>query len=414
MRWAPLARRSSVTRRSSIATDAPESGYLRPSDAEFERRRSALAELLAASEVDALLVYGNDASRHDIRYLTAWPPGWDTICWWLPGTLPRLYLPSPNHVPGAAEMTAGLADARDAGADMAATVAADLRGALPRSGERSRVGTIGPIPAWLHRRLVGALEGIELVDVGVAFRALRLVKSEEELAWTRRAAALCDEGIAALVEAAGPGVRDDELVAVVEHAYRRMGGEHGICFLASAPMTGGGRVVPSVYPSRRVVRAGDAISIELSAGIGGVTGQVLRTVAVGDEVPAAFRRIHEVADAAFAAIAAAIKPGASAADLLTAAALIDDAGLTVVDDVVHGYGGGYLPPVTRTPATQSRPVPDLRLEPGMLLVVQPNVVDREQGVGVQTGELLAVTARGHERLHSVERGLLFSSNPVAA
>jgi Xaa-Pro dipeptidase len=218
----------------------------------------------------------------------------------------------------------------------------------------------------------------------------------------------------ALVEAARPGVRDDELVAAVEHAYRSEGGEHGICFLASAPMAGGGRVVPSPYPSRRVVADGDAISIELSAGIGGFTGQVLRTVAVGDDVPAIFRRVHDVAEAAFERITAAIKPGAPATDLLAAAAVIDDACFSVVDDVVHGYGGGYLPPVLRTPATQTRAVPDLRLEPGMLLVVQPNVFDPVSGIGVQTGELVAVSESGYESLHSVEQGLLFASARVSA
>lgn len=369
---------------------------------------------MAAADVDALVIYGNDASRHDIRYLTAWPPGWDTICWWAPGMLPSLYLPSPNHVPAAAEMSAGLAEARDGGADMAATAAIDLLTALPRSGGRRRVGTIGPMPERIGRRLVDALEEVELVDMGASYREMRLVKSQEELAWTRRAAALCDEGIAALVDTARPGIRDDELVAVVENSYRRLGGEHGICFLASAPMSGGGRVVPSQYPSRRVVQATDAISIELSAGVGGVTGQVLRTVAVGDEVPEAFRKVHDVAEAAFAAIAATIRPGASAAELLAAAAVIDDAGFTVVDDVVHGYGGGYLPPVLRTPATQSRPVPDLRLQPGMLLVVQPNVVDFVAGIAVQTGELVAVSDSGFDSLHTAEQGLLFATSRVSA
>ena len=299
-------------------------------------------------------------------------------------------------------MSAGLAEARSSGQDVVATVAADIRAI---AGCR-RVGLIGPIPAWIHRRLVSALDGIELIDVGTAFRNLRLVKSDEELEWTRRAAALCDLGMAALVKAVRPGVRDDELVATVEHAYRSRGGEHGICFLASAPMSGGGRIVPSPYPSRRVVRPGDSVSIELSAGIGGFTGQVLRTIAVGGDIPDAFRRVHDVADAAYSAISAAIKPGASAADLLAAAGLIDDAGFTVVDDVVHGYGGGYLPPVLRTPATQERPVSDLQLQPGMLLVVQPNVVDPQARIGVQTGELLVVTETGSERVHTVGRGLL--------
>jgi len=92
--------------------------------------------------------------------------------------------------------------------------------------------------------------------------------------------------------------------------------------------------------------------------------------------------------------------------LLACGDVIDDAGLTVVDDVVHGYGGGYLPPVLRTPATQRRPPPALVLEPGMMVVIQPNVVDRARGLGVQTGELVVVTQDGAATFHALPRGLL--------
>jgi hypothetical protein len=42
----------------------------------------------------------------------------------------------------------------------------------------------------------------------------------------------------------------------------------------------------------------------------------------------------------------------------------------------------------------------------MTIVIQPNVVTRDESAGVQTGELIAVTPEGAERLHDYERGLL--------
>jgi Xaa-Pro dipeptidase len=39
-------------------------------------------------------------------------------------------------------------------------------------------------------------------------------------------------------------------------------------------------------------------------------------------------------------------------------------------------------------------------------VIQPNVITPDESAGVQTGELVAVGARGPERLHGYERGLL--------
>ena len=86
--------------------------------------------------------------------------------------------------------------------------------------------------------------------------------------------------------------------------------------------------------------------------------------------------------------------------------MIGDAGFTTRDDLVHGFVGGYLPPVLGDTTRTLEEVPDFKLEQGMTIVVQPNVVTRDESAGVQTGELVAVTPDGAERLHEYERGLL--------
>jgi Xaa-Pro aminopeptidase len=86
--------------------------------------------------------------------------------------------------------------------------------------------------------------------------------------------------------------------------------------------------------------------------------------------------------------------------------VIEEAGFTTLDDLVHGFGGGYLPPVlgSRSRHLDPRPAPPIRT--GMTLVVQPNVVTTDGRAGVQFGELLHVTASGAERLHAAPRGML--------
>ena len=42
----------------------------------------------------------------------------------------------------------------------------------------------------------------------------------------------------------------------------------------------------------------------------------------------------------------------------------------------------------------------------MTVVVQPNVITRDQKAGVQVGELIRVTETGFERLHNAPRGFL--------
>jgi Xaa-Pro dipeptidase len=368
---------------------------------EYTRRWRSIDDLLAQQHLDAIAVFGNQQSRTDIQYLTGWAPRQDS---WLVagvGRSPALRVQLFNHVPTARRM-AGLDDVDWAGNDSVATVGGEL---LAHAGVR-RVGLLGPIPWQVHGRLAALLDDVELVDVGPAFKRLRLIKSEAEIAWMRRGAELSDAGLAALLDGARVGMAEDELGAIVEFGYGRLGGQHGICFLAAAPMSGGGRIVPAQHWSQRRLRSGDSVMIELSAGVGGYTGQVLRTIAIDAEPPPAYQRLHDIASEAFEAIVAAIRPGLAAAELQTVAGLIDRAGLTVCDDVVHGYGGGYLPPILRTPATAHGRPPDLELRAGMMLVVQPNVVSADGRLGVQTGELVVVTDDGAVSLHTAPRGLL--------
>lgn len=375
--------------------------YPRFDDAEYAARWRAIDSLLGEAGADAFVVFGNHNARAEMQYLTAWGPRQDSYLIAGGSRPPALRVQLYNHVPTARLMSV-VDDVEWAGADSISSVASDLR----TRGSVRRVALLGPIPWQAQAKLAGALDGVTFIDLGTAFKRHRLIKSAAEITWTRRGADLSDAGLAALVSGARPGLYEDELGSVVEAGYGRLGGQHGICFIATAPMTGGGRVVPSQHWARRPISAGDAVMIELSAGVGGYTGQVLRTVAVAADPPREYQQLHDVASAAFEAIVDAIRPGVTAAQIESVAGLIDQAGMTVCDDVVHGYGGGYLPPVIRTPATAHGRMPDLELAPGMMLVVQPNVVSADGRLGVQTGELVLVTENGVEPLHHAPRGLL--------
>jgi Xaa-Pro aminopeptidase len=119
-----------------------------------------------------------------------------------------------------------------------------------------------------------------------------------------------------------------------------------------------------------------------------------------------YRDLHAAADAAFDAIAAVLKAGATPNEVIDASGVIEDAGFTIIDDLLHGYGGGYLPPILGSKSRPAGPVPPEPFRAGQTVVIQPNVVTRDGKAGVQTGELVAVTETGIERLHSIPRGFV--------
>jgi hypothetical protein len=80
--------------------------------------------------------------------------------------------------------------------------------------------------------------------------------------------------------------------------------------------------------------------------------------------------------------------------------MIEAKGLTVCDDLLHGYGAGYLQPVLRTRQTAHRnqAPEDFLFQEHMAVVVQPNVYDPQTGAGLQVGNSLLITANGNQVL----------------
>jgi len=244
------------------------------------------------------------------------------------------------------------------------------------------------------------------VDMNADYTRLRLVKSTEEIDWIRTAAEMTDQAVRALHERAQPGVRELELADAVQRAYVAQGGTTHIHYLGATPMVRPTLCVPAQYPTARRLVPGDVLMCEISASYWEYAGQLLRTFAVASDPPPLYRELHAVADATFEAVVGRLRAGATAQELIEASAPIEQAGFTIRDDLVHGFVGGYLPPVLGARSRALAPVPDFTFEAGMTVVVQPNVVTEDESAGVQTGELLLVTDDEVERLHAYERGFL--------
>lgn len=368
------------------------------SPAEMQRRRLALECAMADAGVERLLLYGADRSGSAVQWLTGWPVTREAAVIVEPGHADVMFVQYYNHVPLARQL-ATEADVRPGGPS---TIAVTIEELARRGGGSRPLGVIGPLSfkaGTALQREVG-----EIVDLGAAYTSIRLVKSPEELEWLRTAARFSDAGMIALEERLSAGQTEHELADIVEHAYVPLGGTTHIHYFGVTSMRAPDRCVPAQLTSDRVVRTGDAVTLELSAAHHGYAAQVLRTFAVGEEPTPLYRELHDVADAAYDAILGAVHAGATCEELIAAAGLIEEAGFTTYDDLVHGYGGGYLPPVLGSRSRPAGPVPDLTLQAGMTIVVQPNIVTADGKAGVQTGQLVAVTDTGAESLHAVPRG----------
>jgi Xaa-Pro aminopeptidase len=373
------------------------------SPAEMERRDRLARALMVERDLEALVLFGNSGvNRHNQANVFWLSNHLDLHHCYL--VLPRdgdatLLVGLANHVPNARDVSR-VPVIEWGGYRPAEKIVERLRGA-------QRVGLVGINATFemgmpFAHNLVLREHVRELEDVTRDFQLLRLVKSDEEIEWLRRAAAFSDRAMQAVAESARPGMSEFELVAIAEDAYRVDGGTPHITFLRSMPMDAPTGCVPAQNPSQRRLERGDVIITEFSASYWGYSGQVHRAIFVDAEPTSDWQRLFDAALAAYEGLARAVRTGATTADAIRAAEPIREAGFTIYDDLLHGYGVDILPPIVDRARFEQPPRDDdIYFERNFAVVLQPNPITPDERMGLQLGALTVVTDSGADSLHHV-------------
>jgi Xaa-Pro dipeptidase len=369
--------------------------YPRFSDAEYARRHAALAQVMRKSDVDHLLLVTDHRSGNAPQWVTGWPGTVEAYVVFSDKEKPIMHVEWFNHFPLAKKLARGVDVRWGEHRGMALTIAE-----LKKRGAK-RVGLMGPLLARKVRQLE---KEFQVVELDAEYVRLRLIKSEEELDWLRIGAAFSDAGFKSLLEGTRPGMSERELGNLVERAYVGEGGTTFIHYIGVTSMADPTIFVPPQFHSARKVEKGDVVFCELSGSFWDYSGQVLRTFSVAADPTPLYQGLFETAEAAFDAVTRVVRHGTTMDEILDAAGVIEERGFTVCDDLMHGFGGGYFPPIVGTRGRPAGPLPKMTLEENMTVVVQPNVIARDRPAGVQVGELIRVTRTGFERLHKAPRG----------
>jgi len=367
------------------------------SDTEIARRRAAIEVLLAEAECDQLIFCGAARFGSAVQWITQWPVTAEAVGVFTPGERDALFVQYVNHV-SQARIVADKADVEWGGES---SIAAAVKVLEKRGSRGGRIGYIGPLTADQYGQLAARFAKITNLTRG--YVRLRQVKSAEEINWLRIGAHFSDRGMMALRDGLEPGLNERELGDLIERAYVSKGATNVIHYIGTTSMNASDLGVPRQFPTTRRLQKGDAVVAEISAAFWDHPGQVLRSFALG-EPSKLYRDLHAAADAAFDAVAQVLKAGATPGQVIEASDVIEDAGFTIIDDLLHGYGGGYLPPILGCKSRPSGPIPQEAFRAGQTVVIQPNVTTRDGMAGVQTGEMILITETGIERLHTVPRG----------
>jgi Xaa-Pro dipeptidase len=167
-------------------------------------------------------------------------------------------------------------------------------------------GTIGiasmrVMPADVYGVIRRDLPYANFVSAADVLLEARQIKSPEEMAFVRKSGECADKGFEAIVEAAQPGVTEEELIAYCDMAMIKAGALRGnFILLGSGPWAEKNGTIGA--GTRRRLQKGDLVLNEITSCYGGYYTQLCVPVSLGSDVPDDFiklmdihRRMHKTA-----------------------------------------------------------------------------------------------------------------------
>lgn len=243
----------------------------------------------------------------------------------------------------------------------------------------------------LAQALAQAGVGVELHPTEGVVEGLREVKDAAELATLRRAIAITDAAITAVLPALRPDHTERQAAWMLEVALRERGAE-ALAFpiIVAAGPNG---AAPHASVGDEPLGLGRPIVIDMGARVDGYHGDLTRTVVLG-EPDAQFWAIYDLVLQAQRRAIAGLRPGltCAAADAL-ARDLITEAGYG--PQFSHGLGHGVGLNIHEGPGLR-RALPDTPsapLQPGMVTSVEPGIYIEGWG-GVRIEDLVLITDAG--------------------
>lgn len=228
-----------------------------------------------------------------------------------------------------------------------------------------------------------------------------ILKTPAEIEVMAEASRVVAEVLAIVRDVVCPGISTDELDRIAEEAIRARGAVPAFKGYRNYPKTLCASVNEQVVhgiPSKRKLKEGDIIGLDLGAIVGGFYGDSAVTVAVGRIPDRTAKLVQVTEEALYLGIKQAVV-GNRLTDISNAVQQhAESAGFSVVTEFVgHGIGR-QLHEEPQVP-NYGKPSQGPRLQPGMVLAIEPMVNMGRSAVRVLEDRWTAVTVDGSLSAH---------------
>jgi Xaa-Pro dipeptidase len=251
--------------------------------------------------------------------------------------------------------------------------------------------------ASLWRRLESEISGFcSLEDASDLVTAHRVVKSESEIEYVRRAAELADDAYEAALPLIQPGAWEGDILGAMHNAIFSGGGDYpGNEFIIGA---GQDALLCRYFSGRKHIEAQDQLTLEWAGSYRHYHSGMMRTVIVGNPDPEHLRT-HQVVKDGLEGCEQSLRPGVAIGEVFDSYARIADAG----GFKQHRLNGcGYSLGATFTPTWMDWPMlyhaNPVVAEPNMVFFMMMILANSENQHAMTLGHTVRVTENGCERL----------------
>ncbi|MGQ0537982.1 MAG: type I methionyl aminopeptidase [Gemmatimonadaceae bacterium] len=241
------------------------------------------------------------------------------------------------------------------------------------------------------------------------------LKSAREIETMAAGGRILAGALAAMARAVRPGATTGELDDIGADYLRSYPGAlasfKGLYgFPRSACISINEEIVHGIPNAKRVLAAGDIVSLDFGVKYLGFYTDAAITVGVG-EVDEGSQRLMEVTRAALDAGVCAAQPGAHVGDIGAAIqAVVRSAGYTTADDLV-GHYVGYEPHGEPQVPNNGKPRRGLKLAPGLTIAIEPMVNAGTSRTKTLKDRWTIVTADGRRSAHFEHTVAITESGP---
>ena len=224
---------------------------------------------------------------------------------------------------------------------------------------------------------------------------LRIKKDEEEIEKIRKVLAIAERSFLELKSMIYPGMTEKKAAWLLEK-FMRQNGADALSFPVIAA-SGPNSALPHAIPGDRTFNTGEPLLFDFGARLNGYCSDTTRTLVIGSPDDT-FIQAYEILFEAQEKAVAAIGPGMKCSDIdAIARNHIDQSRFK--GSFGHSLGHGVGLAIHESPRLSFRD--DTRLEPGMVVTVEPGIYLPEWG-GIRLENMILVTPTGGEVLNTMD------------